>query len=329
MSCCGAGGMRAAGLYSAELGIYTGALWEFVGKTQIKKWNKLIELYGGDPDVAMRQFALRVASEIDSRGVLDVLRQGVKDRGVQIDLAYFRPGHTLAEDALDEYDANIARGRAAAALQLPGHEPVGGHGVLRQRAAGGHGRAEEPEHRAERRPRHRAVPAAGPERAVLRQAGPRAFRGRSGPGLHHDAAQGAGYRVPAVQRRVQRGGKGGRGGEPTARSGYDYSVSYLWEDIWQRDNWLETPPAVHARAGVGQEGRQGQPAYLAADLPALPSVARRAGDGQRTRGSTGRGRTISSSIRPGRGSRTRSRGSRTGCPTCSTTTTSRCSTRSS
>ena len=57
----------------------------------------------------MRQFALRVASEIDSRGVLDVLRQGVKDRGVQIDLAYFRPGHTLAEGALDEYNANASR----------------------------------------------------------------------------------------------------------------------------------------------------------------------------------------------------------------------------
>src|SRR6266545_1819834 len=58
-------------------------------------------------DTAQRQFALRVAAEIDSRGVLDVLRQGVKDRGVQIELAYFRPGHTLAEGALDEYNSNI------------------------------------------------------------------------------------------------------------------------------------------------------------------------------------------------------------------------------
>ena len=65
-----------------------------------KRWNKLIELYGGDHDTAQRQFAQRVAAEIDARGVLDVLRQGVKDRGVQIDLAYFRPGHTLAADAL-------------------------------------------------------------------------------------------------------------------------------------------------------------------------------------------------------------------------------------
>ena len=61
------GWTQASGLYSAELGIHTGALWEFVGRTQNRKWNKLIELYGGDPDVAQRQFALRVAAEIDSR----------------------------------------------------------------------------------------------------------------------------------------------------------------------------------------------------------------------------------------------------------------------
>ena len=97
----------ASGLYSAELGIHTGALWEFVGETQIKQWNKLLSCTAGIRTRRMRQFALRVASEIDSRGVLDVLRQGVKDRGVQIDLAYFRPGHTLAEGALDEYNANI------------------------------------------------------------------------------------------------------------------------------------------------------------------------------------------------------------------------------
>ena len=210
----------ATGLYSAELGIHTGALWEFVGRTQIKRWNKLIELHGGDQDIAMRQFALRVAAEIDSRGVLDVLRQGVKDRGVQIDLAYFRPGHTLAEGALDEYNANVLT--VARQLHFSFRDPslsvdmaffVNGLPVRPRRA-------QEPEHRAERRPRHRPVPRPGPERSVLRQAHPGALRRRSGPGLHHHAAQRAGYRVPAVQRRVQRAGKGGRGGEPTARSGY-------------------------------------------------------------------------------------------------------------
>ncbi|MGH3919964.1 MAG: type I restriction endonuclease subunit R, partial [Pseudonocardiaceae bacterium] len=84
----------AQGTFNAELGIDTGEMYRFFGATQQKSWDRLIELYGGDQQTSQRQFAQRVAAEIDSRGVLDVLRQGVRDRGVQIELAYFRPGHT-------------------------------------------------------------------------------------------------------------------------------------------------------------------------------------------------------------------------------------------
>jgi hypothetical protein len=90
-----------------ELGIDTGTLLQFVGATQQQAWDDLIQRYG-DQDTAQRQFYQRVASEIDNRGVLDVLRQGVKDRGVQIELAYFRPGHTLAADAMKEYRLNTS-----------------------------------------------------------------------------------------------------------------------------------------------------------------------------------------------------------------------------
>jgi len=79
----------------------------FIGATQVKNWNRLVGLYGGDQPATQRQFAQRVAAEIDARGVLDVLRQGVRDRGVQIDLAYFRPGHTLAANALAQYRENV------------------------------------------------------------------------------------------------------------------------------------------------------------------------------------------------------------------------------
>ena len=101
------GWVRGQGTYSAELGLDTGELFKFVGATQAKAWARLVQLHGGDPDTAQKQFALRVAAEIDARGVLDVLRQGVKDRGVSIALAYFRPGLLLAADALDEYNQNV------------------------------------------------------------------------------------------------------------------------------------------------------------------------------------------------------------------------------
>jgi hypothetical protein len=47
----------ATGTYDAELGIDTGALWEFIGKTQPEPWRELLELYGEDQDTGMRQFA--------------------------------------------------------------------------------------------------------------------------------------------------------------------------------------------------------------------------------------------------------------------------------
>ncbi|MFN8076745.1 MAG: type I restriction endonuclease [Kineosporiaceae bacterium] len=93
--------------YRADLALDTGDLFTFIGATQQTRWEKLVDLYGGDPNEAQKKFAHRVASEIDRRGVLDVLRQGIKDRGILIDLAYFRPGHTLAADALVEYRQNV------------------------------------------------------------------------------------------------------------------------------------------------------------------------------------------------------------------------------
>ena len=107
----------AQGTFNVELGIDTGEMFRFIGASQGDTWERLIELYGGDPATAQRQFAQRVAAEIDARGVLDVLRQGVRDRGVQIDLAYFRPGHTLAVGALAEYQTNVLDRRPAVALQ--------------------------------------------------------------------------------------------------------------------------------------------------------------------------------------------------------------------
>jgi type I restriction enzyme, R subunit len=229
----------ASGLYSAELGIQTGALWEFVGKTQIKRWNRLLELHGGDQDAAMRQFALRVASEIDSRGVLDVLRQGVKDRGVQIDLAYFRPGHTLAEGALDEYNGNVlsvARQLhfsfrdpglsvdmalfvnglpvATAELKNPNTGQDADDAVAQYR-----GRDPNDLFFAKRALVHFAV---DPDRAFITTR----LRGQDTEFLPFNVG-------------TDGPGRAGGAGNPRPVRDTDYSVSYLWEQIWQRDSWLE------------------------------------------------------------------------------------------
>ena len=91
--------------YDAELGLDTSEVTAFIGKTQPDEWERLIAAYGSTSE-AYRGFTRLLAAQIDERGVLDVLRHGVKDRGVAIALAYFRPSHTLAHRALDNYRAN-------------------------------------------------------------------------------------------------------------------------------------------------------------------------------------------------------------------------------
>jgi type I restriction enzyme R subunit len=92
--------------YRREFGLATAELFTFVGATRIDQWERLVEFEGGDPDTAQRKFTERLGREIDTRGALDVLRHGVKDRGVLIRLAYFRPAHTLADDALVQFAQN-------------------------------------------------------------------------------------------------------------------------------------------------------------------------------------------------------------------------------
>jgi type I restriction enzyme, R subunit len=233
------GWMRGQRTYSAELGLDTGELFRFVGATQAKAWAKLIQLHGGDPDTAQKQFALRVAAEIDARGVLDVLRQGVKDRGVPIALAYFRPGLLLAADALDDYNKNVLT--VERQLHFSARDAtqsvdmaffVNGLPVasveLKNRNTGQ--RAED------------AI-------AQYRRRDPNDLFFAKRTLVHFAVDQDRAF----ITTRLKGGdtqflpfnvgsagpGKSGGAGNPASVRDTDYSVSYQWEAIWQRDNWLE------------------------------------------------------------------------------------------
>lgn len=100
------------------LGLDTAELFAFIGATQITEWEKLLGRYGNDPDVAQRGFARRLAAELDARGTVEVLRQGVVDLGVTIRLAFFQPAHGLTPELQELYAAN----RVSATRQLA-YEP--------------------------------------------------------------------------------------------------------------------------------------------------------------------------------------------------------------
>jgi type I restriction enzyme R subunit len=77
---------------------------DFVLATQPKEWKKLQEHHGA---AAREQFLKRLSLETERRGVLDVLRNGLKDSGCKFRLAYFRPASGLNEETRRLHAANV------------------------------------------------------------------------------------------------------------------------------------------------------------------------------------------------------------------------------
>ncbi|MEV8309942.1 type I restriction endonuclease [Streptomyces flavidovirens] len=231
--------------YQAGLGLDTNELFTFIGETQIDEWNDLVDTYyHGDPNDAQRGFAKRLGQALadPKRGVIDVLRNGVKDQGVLIRVAYFKPNLVADDSVLDGYQANrltVVRELKYAAKQadhvnrldlvlfLNGiplataelKNPLTKQGVEEAKA----------QYRMDRDPtelifQHRVVAnfAVDPDLVFVttRLRGERTHflpfnTGSEGPGQ-----------------------AGGAGNPPPSTPG-TYSTSYLWEQVWQRDNWLD------------------------------------------------------------------------------------------
>jgi type I restriction enzyme R subunit len=94
----------ASSAYDVNLCMDTEVAFEFLQKTQPDELKKLEDQYGAE--YIMKLFE-RLDSEITSRGVLSVLREGIVDRGVRLKLAYWKPQTTLNEQSIAEYRSNI------------------------------------------------------------------------------------------------------------------------------------------------------------------------------------------------------------------------------
>ena len=86
-----------------ELCLIPSETLRFIQMTQLEMYQKLERQDDGDtPDKLLD----RVSREIENRGVLDVLRKGVKDRGCHFNLTYFLPSSGMNPDHQKLYDQN-------------------------------------------------------------------------------------------------------------------------------------------------------------------------------------------------------------------------------
>ncbi|SDZ00342.1 type I restriction enzyme, R subunit [Proteiniborus ethanoligenes] len=89
--------------YNKEFALDTKILFDFLEDTQPKKMERLKEIY---KDQYQFKVLSRLNRELNNRGMIDVLRHGIKDYGVYLDLAYFKPASKLNEKTVKLYEKN-------------------------------------------------------------------------------------------------------------------------------------------------------------------------------------------------------------------------------
>ncbi|MDA7447542.1 DEAD/DEAH box helicase family protein [Candidatus Pelagibacter ubique] len=89
--------------YDRTLCLIKDEVLDFIKKTQKDSWKKLQDIYQEDTE---NKVLNRISSEILRRGVIDVLRGQVSDRGVYLDLCHFEPKSGLNPDHLSLFKSN-------------------------------------------------------------------------------------------------------------------------------------------------------------------------------------------------------------------------------
>ncbi len=226
-----------ASFYRVDLGLDTYELLAFIHATQPEKWEQLIGLRGGQ-DKAQQMFNKRVADEIDSRGTIHVMRQGVEDMGIAFDLAYFAPAHRITADLWDLYENNrLTVTRQVHHSESNPHDSVDVmlllNGIpvataeLKNQVTGQGVKHAQTQYESDRNPND-----------LL-------FRARS---LIHFAVD---QDLVMMTTRLAKektdwlpfnqgsGGPGQMGGKGNPINPGGYKTAYLWEQVWQRDAWLD------------------------------------------------------------------------------------------
>jgi type I restriction enzyme R subunit len=224
--------------FDTTAGLDPTELFAFVEDTQPAKWASLIKIHGGKSDVAKAKFLSRLVTKLDQRGTVEVLRRGVEDQGVKVALAFSKPASGLNETILDLYGRNrltvvrqlrysaahsgeldlglFINGIPVATAELK--SPVNGQDVS-------HAIVQYQKDRNE------------PGNALLNRRAVVHFA--VDPNLVYMTTRLAGDATEFMP--FNRGSSPGelscgKGNPPTSN---DYASSYLWQSVWQYDNWLD------------------------------------------------------------------------------------------
>lgn len=90
--------------FNRELALHPATVIEFIKSSQPDKWQRLESFHGAAVE---NKVVNRLVRELNQRGTLDVLRHGINDYGVHLKLAFFKPASGLNPETIELYKKNI------------------------------------------------------------------------------------------------------------------------------------------------------------------------------------------------------------------------------
>jgi len=91
--------------YDRNTAIDVNLLFRFLRESQPQQWEKLEAKYGKEN--AEVHFLKRLQKELDSRGMLSLLRRGITDAPAKFSLCYFQPVSSMNKTDAENYEKNI------------------------------------------------------------------------------------------------------------------------------------------------------------------------------------------------------------------------------
>ncbi len=98
--------------YNKELALYPEDAEAFIKRTQPQQWEKLTQHYPNtdrNPKATRDALLKSLERDLKNKGTLWVLRNSVKDRGAKLRFCAFKPDHDLNPEAIAQYEHNILR----------------------------------------------------------------------------------------------------------------------------------------------------------------------------------------------------------------------------
>lgn len=90
--------------YDRHLALCPETLLLYVKKTQSNVWEKYVKIYG---EKAEKSFIDRFVKEVKVKGLIKVLRTGIKDRGCAFKVVTFAANTSMNRKVIEDYNANI------------------------------------------------------------------------------------------------------------------------------------------------------------------------------------------------------------------------------